>query len=403
MIRSFFYCWLALTLGVMVSLSEAASWGQVFIVKYHDIPNPDVMTSYMDVAPDNFKDHIEFIDRQGYHVVSLAAIAEWIESGTALPPKAIGICFDDNYIGNYENAFPILAAHRFHGTFFVHTGYVGVMTSKDHADWEELQKAEDSGFISVESHSVTHPTLTELDLDRLRYELVESKKAIEANLRNKTCRLIVYPGGAQPGSSYDERVIEESIRAGYRAGFKGEGGANYGSEPLFEINRVDISHSITLEKFKTIIEFAGSDPESPIMIDNQSKGFSAQGEWIASSTGFQHYATDFLAAEAKPVADATAVFTPEIGQGGLYRISTWYTDASPRCSEVEYIVEDAKGTHRVKVDQTRRGGTWHLLGEYRLEAGDSNSVSISNRGKPGESIVADAMKFEPLNSSTRAD
>jgi peptidoglycan/xylan/chitin deacetylase (PgdA/CDA1 family) len=117
MIRSFFYCWLTLTLGLAVFLSEAVSWGQVFIVKYHDIPNPDVMTSYMDVAPDNFKDHIEFIDRQGFNVVSLAAIAEWIESGTSLPPKAIGICFDDNYIGNYENAFPILAAHRFHGTF----------------------------------------------------------------------------------------------------------------------------------------------------------------------------------------------------------------------------------------------------------------------------------------------
>jgi hypothetical protein len=198
------------------------------------------------------------------------------------------------------------------------------MTSKDHADWEELQRAEDSGFISVESHTVTHPTLTELDLDRLRYELVESKRAIEANLRNKTCRLIVYPGGAQPGSSYDERVIEESIRAGYQAGFKGEGGANFGSEPIFEINRVDISHSITLEKFKTIVEFSGSDPEGPIMIDNTSKGFFGLGDWIASSSGFQHYGTDFLTVEAQAVADATAVFTPEIAQAGLYRISAWY-------------------------------------------------------------------------------
>lgn len=383
---------------VFVFMSGPLSRGQVFIVKYHDIPNPDVITSYMDVAPDNFKDHIEFIDRQGFQVVSLAAIANWIESGTPLPPKAIGICFDDNYIGNYENAFPILATHGFHGTFFAHTGYVGVVTSKDHADWEELQIAEDSGWISVESHSVTHPKLTELDLDQLRYELVESKRAIEANLRNKTCRYIVYPE-----SRYDDRVIEESVRAGYRAGFKGDGGANLGSEPLFEINRVTVLQPTTLEEFKNLIEFDGIDPDGPVIIDNQSKGFSAQGEWVASSTGLQHYGADFLLSEAQPVADATAVFAPEILRAGWYRIYTWYTDADPRCVEVEYLIADAGGIHRVHVDQTRRGGTWYFLGEYRLDQGVANSVAISNRGNIGQPVVADAIKFELVNPSAMPD
>jgi len=378
-----------LTVFFLLLITNSFLLGQVYVVSFHDIPNPDNMTASSDTAPNNFNDMMNFLKRQNYNVVPLLDIVHWIEGSVSLPTKAIGLATDDNYIGGYQNAYPILVSHQFYTTFFVHTYYVGKVTSKDHADWIELQEMEDSGYIDIESHTYTHPDLTSLSPSDLQYQLTKSKADIESNLTDKVCRLIAYPGGA-----YNGTVITECINAGYEAGFRASGGANYGSEPLFEINRVFCDNNSTLKSFKSLIGFIGSDPNGPIIIDNVDSEFTTTGSWSTDNAVLQKYGTNYRFTSTATTPTASAKFTPSIPQAGSYKLYAWWTLKNQMLTSVEYQIQHSGGTSTIYKNQQINGGRWNLLGEYNLSVGTSNYISVSNVGATGNTVVADAVKFE---------
>lgn len=59
-----------------------------------------------------------------FHPVSCAQVADAINSGTALPKRAVMVTFDDGFRDNYEVAFPVLRSHGMPALFFVSTGYI---------------------------------------------------------------------------------------------------------------------------------------------------------------------------------------------------------------------------------------------------------------------------------------
>lgn len=59
-----------------------------------------------------------------FHPVSCAQVADAINSGTALPKRAVMVTFDDGFRDNYEVAFPVLRSHGVPALFFVSTGYI---------------------------------------------------------------------------------------------------------------------------------------------------------------------------------------------------------------------------------------------------------------------------------------
>ena len=79
-------------------------------------------------------------------------------------------------------------------------------------DWDGLRELVEHG-IEIGSHTVTHPRLTQLDDDRLRFELNESRDRLESELR-RACRFLAYPSG-----DHDERVRRAARAAGYEAAF----------------------------------------------------------------------------------------------------------------------------------------------------------------------------------------
>jgi peptidoglycan/xylan/chitin deacetylase (PgdA/CDA1 family) len=77
------------------------------------------------------------------------------------------------------------------------------------ATWDQLREMNQAG-IEIGSHTVTHPILTNVDDEQLRYELVSSKSRLESEL-NSPVTLFCYPNG-----TYDDRV-EAAVRdAGYK-------------------------------------------------------------------------------------------------------------------------------------------------------------------------------------------
>lgn len=107
--------------------------------------------------------------------------------------RAVAITFDDGTWSQFEHAFPALQRRGMTATFFVTTDWIG---QRGFMGWKELRELTAAGM-SVQSHTKSHPFLSELDSERLLVELSESKAALDRNLSQETTELSL-PGGDAP-------------------------------------------------------------------------------------------------------------------------------------------------------------------------------------------------------------
>lgn len=89
-----------------------------------------------------------------------------------------------------------------------------------------------------------------------------------------------------------------------------------------------------------------------------------------------------------------AVWTADIPEDGNYAVYVSYTSEPNSATDALYTINDAAGSHNVKINQKMGGGTWIYLGHYPLKAGVQDVVELSSFGKDGKSVVtADAVKI----------
>jgi len=80
--------------------------------------------------------------------------------------------------------------------------------------WDEIRRMCHAG-IQIGAHSVTHARLAPLPTERIRYELVESKRMIESRI-DRECSSFAYPyGGPEDQTEIAHALVRE---AGYSAG-----------------------------------------------------------------------------------------------------------------------------------------------------------------------------------------
>ncbi len=348
------------------------------------------------VSPDNLREHLDFLVRHGFQAITLDDLMNFVQGTSTPPAKSFVLTFDDNEKGIFENGYPIVTEHNFWAVTFVQTGSVG---DAAHCSWSQLQALEDSGLFLVESHSVTHPNLTSLSETQLRQELTLSKQAVENNLMNKIARFFAYPYGA-------DNALVRAITAevGYVAGIDAGG---YGLSPrgqdMFQLNRATVLDIHTLEDFKQKIEFWGKrHPLDPYITDNDDQACSydtgqwTRQAWTSGSYADNSYGKSYLtlpaASESYPV-----VWHADVEQGGEYEAYAWWVeDTANNASGVTYAISHAGGTSSVVVDQKGSGGRWNLLGRYYLNPGQAEILLRSDAVPAGSTIVADAIKLQPI-------
>jgi peptidoglycan/xylan/chitin deacetylase (PgdA/CDA1 family) len=206
------------------------------VLMYHDILEESVFQD--DVTIENFNAQMNWLKRSNYTTISLEQYSDAMLKGTPIPAKSVLLTFDDGYIGNYTHAKAILEGLSFKATFFVHTAFVGVMTSKDHMDWPELKEIDQSPLFEVYSHTRTHPMLTKITPEALKRELEESKNALELNLGGKR-EFLAFPFG-----DYNGAVITAAQNAGYKMTFGVVDRGTFARLPQFSIPRIGIGRNV---------------------------------------------------------------------------------------------------------------------------------------------------------------
>jgi peptidoglycan/xylan/chitin deacetylase (PgdA/CDA1 family) len=177
------------------------------VLLYHRIGSePDDLT----VGTKRFEEDLEYLSREGYSPLTLSQIKQHLSGpSSTLPDKPVVITFDDGYLDNYVNAFPLLEKYSMKASFYIISGMIGQPNRMTASQIREMS-ALGMGF---GSHTVSHRQLAELSPQEARTELTASKNTLEQIL-SKAVDFIAYPCG-----SYTPETLKLARETGYTGGF----------------------------------------------------------------------------------------------------------------------------------------------------------------------------------------
>jgi peptidoglycan/xylan/chitin deacetylase (PgdA/CDA1 family) len=218
------------------------------ILMYHKVndqwPNPITVPTAV------FAEQMTLLGELGYRPVALDAVRDHYLLGTPLPDRAVLITFDDGYLDNLVNAFPILSEHGYPAVVFVPIGYLeGDARPLPHEEslfrsgvrnptlaWKQLAELERGG-VRIESHGIGHRRLAELDPDEALREIALSKIRLEERLGRE-----VEAYAYVKGSRADFRAEHASLvqQAGYKLAVTAVSGANDPGSDRFQLLRYNI-------------------------------------------------------------------------------------------------------------------------------------------------------------------
>ena len=146
-------------------ITAIAEGPKIIVFNYHQVDNK---ANPLAVSPANFEAQMKFLVDSGCITITPDELYAGLNGEIELPPKPVLITFDDGYIDNYTNAFPILKKYNLRATIFIIPAFTSVYPG--YMTWEQLKEMESNG-ITIESHTLTHPKLEELPDDEIRNEL----------------------------------------------------------------------------------------------------------------------------------------------------------------------------------------------------------------------------------------
>jgi peptidoglycan/xylan/chitin deacetylase (PgdA/CDA1 family) len=217
------------------------------ILMYHSISDSDDSDRhpyYRTVtAPRVFEQHMKFLHQNGYQTVSVTDLSARLQTANSTE-RLVGITFDDGYADFCTTAFPILDRYGYSATVFLPTGYIGQSPRQFNGvsclTWNQVRELRKSG-VEFGSHTVTHPQLRDVAVEKMRTEVGLSKRDIEENLGERVDAFsypYAFPETASAFVGALERVLLESE---YRSGVTTIVGQAASSEnPLF-IKRLPVN------------------------------------------------------------------------------------------------------------------------------------------------------------------
>jgi peptidoglycan/xylan/chitin deacetylase (PgdA/CDA1 family) len=199
------------------------------VLLYHKVGKD---TDSLTVSTKRFAQDMEYLAQQGYTALSLEQVRGRLHNEEAdLPGKPVLITFDDGYLDNYTNAFPILQKYNLKASFYIITGIIGNENRMTAAQIREM----DAAGMGIGSHTVTHRSLGELAAQETAVELSRSKATLEQIL-GKAVNFIAYPCG-----SYRQDTLHMATQSGYVGGFSVKQGNALFTNTMV-IRRIPIFH-----------------------------------------------------------------------------------------------------------------------------------------------------------------
>lgn len=221
------------------------------VLSYHKFSNDkrDKMT----VTTEDFEKQMRFLKDNGYSVITMDQLFDFLEFSTQIPKKSVVITIDDGWRSAYEFAFPILKKYGYPATLFIYTDLI--TGSKKTLNWDMIREMSENG-LDIQCHTKTHRNLTEIGkgepfseyFKTIVKELTDSARIIKAKV-NRECRYLAYPYGET--NSLVNALLKKH---GYRGGFTVKRGGNPSFLSNFTLYRSMIYGEMDLKQFESNLE-----------------------------------------------------------------------------------------------------------------------------------------------------
>lgn len=213
------------------------------VLNYHDIVKAGSAKSSlnsMDVGVDHLEEHLAWLKKNGYKIVSVQNVLDAAAGKNSIPNKSVLLTFDDGYQSFYTRVFPILKKYHYPATVALIGSWIDGIDAPDEAGkqlltWNQVREMLKSGLVEMASHTydlhksaVANPqgdsqaaTVTRVyDFTTGRYEAEEQyRERIHLALR-KSAEFIFQHAGVWPRvmvwpyGEYNNIALEASREAG---------------------------------------------------------------------------------------------------------------------------------------------------------------------------------------------
>ena len=226
----------------------AVDWKRPRVLMYHMVREhiDGAKFNKLRVKPAEFEKQVAWMKAEGFHFVTMQ---ELVENWGKHPEKTVAITFDDGYLDNLENAYPILEKYQAKATIYV-------VVDRHDRDWSTYKKAHhnsgelarepklndqqvqflaQSGVVEIGSHTLTHANLDKLDAVACLSELLDSKQLLE-QLTGKSVNSFAYPFGI-----YSQRDVDFAQQVGYSNAVTTKEGIDGVNPDFMQLQRIKIS------------------------------------------------------------------------------------------------------------------------------------------------------------------
>ncbi len=199
----------------------------------------------LSVTPDMFDAQLKLLQDSGFTTITLRDVYEYLAIGTPLPENPIVLTFDDGYVDNYTNAFPILKKYGMIGTFFVLTGPADD-GDPAYLSWDMIQEMSNAGM-DIQLHSRAHLDMRNRPYDWLVFQIVGSRQSIEGHT-GKPVIFMAYPSG-----KYDTNLQRFLRDTNFWAAVTTAFGSRHVLPDALNWDRIRISGQMRLQDFAKLL------------------------------------------------------------------------------------------------------------------------------------------------------
>lgn len=211
---------------------------------------------------ESFDQQMKYIGDQGYNTISVKALEAFIYQKKPLAASSqnnsILLTFDDGYLSNYINAYPLMKKYGLRGVVFHETACTPDQSIEkldihkiDRISLEQMDLMSDVFEHEMHTHKGHDKVNAVADMIWMnKEEMVEDLKENQRALPKYSSKsYFAYPFGM-----YDNETIEALKAVGVKLAFTTQGGyTTLKSEP-YELNRFGVFPWISFSKFKNYID-----------------------------------------------------------------------------------------------------------------------------------------------------
>lgn len=181
------------------------------VLVYHTIDEVEGQATCPEmISPRRFEQQLKWLSRRR----RVAPLVDTLANKNSL----VALTFDDGYRDNLTTALPLMEKYSIPATIFMVAGFVNREGYLSAADLREIAK---HPLVTIGSHGLWHRNFNELSETEARFELTESRRALESIIDRKVA-LMAWPYGEC--SAHLEQLSAESGYAASWSVWKGTNG-----------------------------------------------------------------------------------------------------------------------------------------------------------------------------------